>query len=296
MLAVPVRSVAGTVRLVLELACDDRTAGGYVIVRCGRPSPTAPPLIYQETEIYDLGAQARPFLLWCHQAQPAPLVLQLFNTAGATVRAAARLDLADPRPRRRAAGAGDRMFDHAADLARGVSVWRNPNYLGRAWMAESIQPVSGAAAARLLLQDPSSDLDLRRTALVAGWTGAVPALTAGRAEISTYENREVVVQTDAPGAGFLVLADRFDPDWVCDDDGTPATIHHTNAFARGVLVPAGRHTVRFRYASNAVALGGGITLAGFALLALCCVWIRRTGGAMRPAEAAPSDGPEAPAP
>jgi uncharacterized membrane protein YfhO len=57
----------------------------------------------------------------------------------------------------------------------------------------------------------------------------------------------VVVEVDAPAAGFLVLNDAWHPWWRASLDGKPAEILKANVLFRAVAVPAGRHMVRFTF-------------------------------------------------
>ncbi len=61
----------------------------------------------------------------------------------------------------------------------------------------------------------------------------------------TPTSAEATVETDRPT--LLVRSVRYDPDWDVLLDGNPAPVLRTNYCFQGVLVPKGRHTVRFRY-------------------------------------------------
>ena len=65
---------------------------------------------------------------------------------------------------------------------------------------------------------------------------------------------------------LLVLADRWDNGWRAFVDGKPVPILVANQAIRGVVLPAGRATLEFRYQSASVRLG--FFLAGAAGLIL----------------------------
>ncbi len=69
--------------------------------------------------------------------------------------------------------------------------------------------------------------------------------TKGEARIKLYSENKVVIETQNIGTGFLVLADSFYPSWKATIDGSKTTIYPTNYIFRGVVVPAGKHTVEF---------------------------------------------------
>jgi uncharacterized membrane protein YfhO len=64
---------------------------------------------------------------------------------------------------------------------------------------------------------------------------------------------EVEAELEAPG--LLILADSYFPGWQATLDGEPVEIRPANHLFRGVLLPAGRHRVRFEYRPRWLALG-----------------------------------------
>ena len=66
-----------------------------------------------------------------------------------------------------------------------------------------------------------------------------------RAASCSYRNTEIVIEVDAPGGGILVLNDVWHPWWRASVDGKPAEILKANVLFRAVVVPPGKHTVRF---------------------------------------------------
>ena len=61
---------------------------------------------------------------------------------------------------------------------------------------------------------------------------------------------------------MVVLSDTYFPGWRARVDGKAADIYEVNAAMRGVLVPAGLHTVTMRYRPASVIWGGLLTLVG----------------------------------
>jgi len=81
-------------------------------------------------------------------------------------------------------------------------------------------------------------------------------------ERDTPQEIELKVRTSAEG--FLVLSDVYDPGWKAWVDGEPTKIYKADYLFRAVRVPAGEHTVTFRYFPRF--LIPGILLALLALL------------------------------
>lgn len=76
---------------------------------------------------------------------------------------------------------------------------------------------------------------------------------------------EVTLRTRAATSAVLVLADMATPGWTVQVDGRPATLLTADLVLRAVAVPAGEHTVSFRYHDGAYRRGRTLTWLGAAL-------------------------------
>jgi hypothetical protein len=143
-------------------------------------------------------------------------------------------------------------------------IYRNANALPRARLVGRpiyVESETSAIAAldrfkpvlreRLVVEDPTQPL-------------AVEAAVSGTATITRERPELVEVQTDSQGPAYLVLADTFDPGWSATVDGRPVPIRPAYVAFRAVYVPAGRHTVGFRYQPAGFTLG--LTITGLGLL------------------------------
>lgn len=92
----------------------------------------------------------------------------------------------------------------------------------------------------------------------------------GTAEILVDQPEHVTVRTQTSGAGYLVLADSWYPNWEVTVDGNAASLYRANGWMRGVPIPGGEHVVEFSY-SNRNVIFGGIISAVAALLILLFV-------------------------
>jgi uncharacterized membrane protein YfhO len=59
-----------------------------------------------------------------------------------------------------------------------------------------------------------------------------------------------------------VVSDTFYPGWRAWVDGAPAVIYSVDGAMRGVMVPAGAHTLTMRYRPAVVFEGAALTLLG----------------------------------
>ncbi len=128
-----------------------------------------------------------------------------------------------------------------------------------------------------------------QTAVVSGASpesaaalAALPAkpsrVTAGR--ISSYRSQEVEGVVDAPTPALVVLNDTAYPGWHAIVDDREQPVVRANYLFRGVVVPAGHHTVRFVYQPSSFRIGAMLTLLSLALavITLLVDGIRRARG------------------
>lgn len=118
----------------------------------------------------------------------------------------------------------------------------------------------------------SGAVDARTTTTLA----TDPHLTLGpvegaRALVTVYKLNTVTVEVETPGPALVRLADLWAPDWKATVDGHPAEILRADYLLRVVAVPAGRHTIVFRYQPVAVRNGLMVSLASFALVLVLIV-------------------------
>ena len=84
----------------------------------------------------------------------------------------------------------------------------------------------------------------------------------GSATIGRDDPEHVEVATDSPAASYLLLSDTFDPGWSATVDGRPEAIVPANVAFRAVLVPSGKHLVRFSYEPAGFRAGLTVTALG----------------------------------
>ncbi len=88
----------------------------------------------------------------------------------------------------------------------------------------------------------------------------------------SYSANEVVLACFAGQNSFLYISDTWYPGWRAYVDGKETKIYRANVAFRAVEVPAGKHTVIFRYVPMSFYLGLCLTTIG---LLLCCFFVWR---------------------
>jgi hypothetical protein len=149
-----------------------------------------------------------------------------------------------------------------------VKVYENLDARPRAYLAHNVVGVADAAGALAYLRAhrPEMAASAARTAVVEGVESFSSEPAADdEARILAYAPEEVQVRTRSHEPALLVLADSFYPGWTAAIDGEPAPIYATNALVRGVRIPAGEHTVVFRYAPASWRAGAQISAAALVI-------------------------------
>jgi arylsulfatase A-like enzyme len=145
-------------------------------------------------------------------------------------------------------------------------VYERRDALPRAYVAHHRIAAPGDETALAAVMAP--DFDPRRSVVIESMEKFAPAdLPITPARILEYAPREVVIETEAPEAGHLVLTDVYYPGWEATVDGEPVSIDRANYLFRGVPVGAGRHRVTFRYRPASVRVGAGLSLAALGVFA-----------------------------
>jgi hypothetical protein len=171
-----------------------------------------------------------------------------------------------------------------------AKIYRRDNVLPRAAIYHRAELVQSEAAALAKLADPSLDvfesvvlndsaLSPEQRAQVAAINRETPAKVEA-ASIQSYQSQDVRIEASLDRSGVLVLNDTAYPGWTATVDGRPAEWTNANYLFRAVLLPPGKHTVRFRYQPKSFRAGAAISgLTVLALLAIALgrrLWNRRS--------------------
>ena len=103
-------------------------------------------------------------------------------------------------------------------------------------------------------------------AVVEGMGNPVPEVipevpsAIGKAVFEVDDTEEVLVRTECPLEGLLVLRDSWYPGWMAIVEGKKVPILRVNGCFRGVIVPAGEHKIRFLYRPILVYASGAVSL------------------------------------
>ena len=142
-------------------------------------------------------------------------------------------------------------------------VLTNWNSLPRVFVPSQVETIIGNQ--RRLARLAGADFNPRQMAFVEQRV-QLPAECRGSAEIVREFPTRVTISYDMETVGLVVLADLWDSGWNAYCKGEPVPILRTNHAIRGVVVPAGKGTLEFRY--EPASLTWGWRLCGLALVVL----------------------------
>ncbi|MCR5887763.1 YfhO family protein [Hymenobacter sp. J193] len=151
----------------------------------------------------------------------------------------------------------------------GVQVQRNPGALGNAWFISEIQKV----------QTPDEEIKAL-TGLNPATAAVVDAakfplsktnyITVGSTiSLAEYSPDKLVYKANAVQDGFVVFSEIYYKDgWNAFIDGKPAPYVRANYVLRAMPVPAGQHTIEFRFEPTSYSVGNTVSLVASILLIL----------------------------
>ena len=108
----------------------------------------------------------------------------------------------------------------------------------------------------------NADLKPSSTAAASGGS------PAGQAEIIDRHPNSLTLRAQLARPAYVVLLDRYDPNWQATVDGRPAPVLRANQIFRAVYAGAGLHEIRFTYRQRGLRLGVIISLLTLAMLAV----------------------------
>jgi hypothetical protein len=153
----------------------------------------------------------------------------------------------------------------------GARVYENLRALPRAWLAPEVLNVDPKQALKTIKTGRLPDgraFDPHHTALIETplALNSQDADSQAAVTIASLSTTQMEVRTSSTRAAFLVTSDAYYPGWRATIDGRDVSLYRADYAIRGVLVPAGEHTVRFDYRPRSFYLGAGISLVSLLVM------------------------------
>jgi hypothetical protein len=157
------------------------------------------------------------------------------------------------------------LFERVADSPLGDPVWRLRGARPRASAVSRVVVADGEGAVLAALGTPGFDPARHAICAEAAAGGEYPGSERCDIRWVVDDPDRLVLDTDAPAAAFLVIADAYFPGWSARLDGREATIHRVDHMLRGVAVPAGRHRLTMSYEPEGWRASTGTSRAAWAV-------------------------------
>ena len=148
----------------------------------------------------------------------------------------------------------------------------NPNALGNAWFVNTIKYVNGPVEEMKALDS----FDARSEAIVdkkfqSQLSGGVPADSSATIKQTAFDNENIKYESNSNAPHVAVFSEIFYKDWKAYIDGKEAPIAKANYVLRALLIPAGKHTIEFKFEPAVYQMGSTITAITSWLLTLLLV-------------------------
>ncbi len=141
------------------------------------------------------------------------------------------------------------------------AVLANGRALGNAWFVGDVKSVNDADEAINEL----GSTDLSSTAISEKLQNQF-GLSVGTISLTDYRPNRMTYQSSNEGDGFAVFSEIFyEKGWKAFIDETEVPIHQVNYVLRGLEIPAGNHTIEFRFEPKAYFVGNKFMLVGSVL-------------------------------
>ncbi|MFO7256590.1 MAG: YfhO family protein [Bacteroidota bacterium] len=159
-------------------------------------------------------------------------------------------------------------------------VFRNPAPNGPAWFVREV----------VRAESPTDELNqtcrinTKEQAVVDASRFDIPNVSydsAASVTLAEFKPNLIRYETQSNADGFVVFSEIYYPEgWSATIDGTEALIYRANYVLRGLVVPAGNHTIEFRFQPKAYTVGNKVTMASSWLLLVlvvgCLGWSIKT--------------------
>lgn len=143
---------------------------------------------------------------------------------------------------------------------------QNPEANGNAWFALNVEKVNSPTEELKRV----CDVDTRYTAVVNIQENPLPDIqfdSAARIELKEHTPKYLKYESESNSQGLAVFSEIYYPKgWKATIDGQPADILRANYVLRAMIIPAGNHTIEFRFEPAPYLIGNKITLISSWLL------------------------------
>jgi hypothetical protein len=148
------------------------------------------------------------------------------------------------------------------------AVITNENALGNVWLVNEIRTVQTANEAI----EAVGEINPAQTAVVNTNDFEITKTnhnSSGTIQLSEYEPNHLTYEANVSAESFAVFSEIYYPDgWEAFIDGEPTDYFRANYLLRALVVPAGQHTIEFKFNPTSYRVGSSVSLVASILLLL----------------------------
>ena len=151
--------------------------------------------------------------------------------------------------------------------AQDLYIYENPKWLPRLFLTSRIVPVDtveeGYAASQTI--EPSVEavvVGIEHADIPGSLLESNLSVSPGTVNVTSYQADEVEADVECGQDCYLVFSDTYFPGWKAWVDNKPVKIYRTDGIIKGIVVPAGKHNVRFEYSPESYNVGWLMALVG----------------------------------
>ncbi|MCS3799405.1 YfhO family protein [Niastella sp. OAS944] len=143
---------------------------------------------------------------------------------------------------------------------QGAAAVPNPNALGNVWFVNKVRYVNGPIEEMTALNNfnPAAEaiVDKKFESLL---TGAVAADSSATIKQTAFDNENVKYESNSSAPHVAVFSEIYYKDWHAYIDGKETPIAKANYVLRAMLIPAGKHSIEFKFEPAVYHTGSTIT-------------------------------------
>ena len=152
-------------------------------------------------------------------------------------------------------------------------LFEDPYFMPRAYVAGT--SVLTKSPLETLSKIASPQFDAAEKVILAADPGAAPAVhgsgSAGSVEILDHQPNRVTLKAELSRPGYVVLLDRYEPNWRASIDGREVPVLRANQLFRAVYAAPGRHVIAYYYRQDGLLAGMLITC--ITAVGLLCLYL-----------------------
>ncbi|MFT3680383.1 MAG: YfhO family protein [Ferruginibacter sp.] len=149
----------------------------------------------------------------------------------------------------------------------------NPGALGNCWFVKGVKYVKGPVEEMKALDNFNpADTAVIDESFKNNITAFTPADSASSIKQVAFDNMQIKYESNSNAAHLAVFSEIFYKDWNAYIDGNKVPVTKANYVLRALVIPAGKHTIDFKFEPSVFNTSYTITMIGGWLILVLLLW------------------------